>query len=527
MKKLVGVMLLVFMLLLGAYADSAPSPWAEDEYNAAKALGLVIPEVDSDFQGSITRREFCILIVNMVEVEKGAPVEITIENPFLDINEDDVTKAYQLGIVKGVSETKFAPDRLISRQEIAVMMMRAARKLDEMNGTSYTSDIDIARLSFVDEADIADWAIGHVKNLYKLGLMKGVGKDKIGPLRPTKREEGILLTYRLYKGYTEGVASANVAPVAASDPVEFGARETVELVIGASDLATDESGGILEIKKIGETDLKMGTPLALDYGKIVLEDGSLKYTSNDLDETKVETFVVTVSDSIEEVEVNVEITISFDSSMVAKEKVEFDTREDTAINLGLADLVTGIADRTVINGVKHQFSSEEYGTFIIGEDKKSFGFTPNDVTKNESEIILVEVQDGDLILEVPVKINISEVGNIPPALANPDSTGVGNIIIPPGQYKTEVPLSEFFTDGDGDVVTILSIYEGDEPTITLTNEEILVFMPGIDLFLPADGLVAEIPEAYPGLFPEYEIFVLTFTDGTDIVSVIVDVAKEW
>ncbi len=415
MKKLISLMLLVSMLMLGVYADSAPSYWAQDEYDAAKALALVIPEVDNDFQNSITRKEFCKLIVNMVQVQKRELVEITIENPFLDIDEDDVTKAYQLGIVKGVSDTKFAPDRLISRQEIAVMMMRAARKLDEMNGTFYTSNIDVAGISFADETEIAGWAIDHVKDLNKLGLMKGVGKNKIGPLRPTKREEGILLTYRLYKGYTEAVAAANVAPEAVANPVELTVKETVELVIGTSDLATDANGDALEIKKVGDTDLEAGTPVALDHGKIVLEDGSLKYTSNDLDKTKEENFVVTLSDSAETVDVNVKITVENVLVLEAKQNLEFETPEDTALEITIDKLALGYSDEAKISLFDHKPDQDVLGSTGTSNDRRSAIFTPTkDITKNETEVLAMKVTDGDQVVEMDVSIKVTEVGNVSP-----------------------------------------------------------------------------------------------------------------
>ncbi len=415
MKKFIGIMLLVFMLIPAVYADSTPSSWAQEEYEAADNLGLVIPEVDDNFQDSIKRKAFCKLIVNMVEKEKGEEIVITEANPFLDVNDDDVTKAYQLGIVNGVSETKFAPERLIKRQEIAAMMMRAARKLDSMNGTIYTANIDTSGISFADQDEISDWAINDIKELNKLGLMKGVGGNKIGPLRPTKIEEGILLTYRLYKGYTDAVAGANAGPEAAADPVELTVQETVELVIPVADLATDADGDALEIKKVGDTDLEAGTPVALAHGEIVLDAGSLKYTSNDLDETKVEAFVVTVSDSQEEVEVNVKITVEDADVLAAKPDIKFETPENTALEIAIEELVVGYSENAKITLFGHKQGQDILGSTAVSADRRSATYTPTkDVTKNETEVLTMKVTDGDDVVEFDVTIKVTEVGNTPP-----------------------------------------------------------------------------------------------------------------
>ncbi len=188
---------------------AAPSEWAKYEVNEAREKGLLISEIDGKFVDNITRKEFCKFIVNMLERTIGEEVKLTKKaTPFDDIKDLDVTKAFNLGIVKGVSKPTdsqqlFLPNNLITRQEIAVMMMRTARKLDALNLSDYTERIDVSGQVFNDQKNIAKWAIDDVRQLSKLGIMKGVGNDNIAPLGNTTVEQSILLGLRLYNAYVE------------------------------------------------------------------------------------------------------------------------------------------------------------------------------------------------------------------------------------------------------------------------------------------------------------------------------------
>ncbi len=202
MKKF-SILVLSFLLILALTSTSfsEPNDWAKAEVDEARAKGLLFDEADQNFQNFITRELFCKLIVHMVERQKGGAIAVAITNPFNDTTNEQIVKAYQLGIVKGVSATQFAPDNLITRQEVAVMMMRAFRVLDSMNSKTYTQNIDITGISFNDEASIAFWALQDVKEAFKLNIIKGVGNNTINPLGNTTVEQSILLVLRLFNVY--------------------------------------------------------------------------------------------------------------------------------------------------------------------------------------------------------------------------------------------------------------------------------------------------------------------------------------
>lgn len=205
--KIIMCLTLVITLFLSssnitAFA-SVPSSWAQTDVTQATTKGLVIPETSSNYQSAISREVFCKLIVNMVEQRLGSPVEITIDNPFVDTDDVWIIKAYQLGIVNGVSPTEFAPNNNVTREQITAMMMNALKKLDKLLGTSTATNVDISGVSFADESEISAWALTSIKEANVLGVINGVGENRINPKGNATIEQSILLTLRLYNKNAE------------------------------------------------------------------------------------------------------------------------------------------------------------------------------------------------------------------------------------------------------------------------------------------------------------------------------------
>ncbi len=204
MKKF-GILALVLLLILTStsVAFAEPSIWAKEEVDLARANNLIVAEADQNYQAFITRELFCKLIVRMVEEQRGQPIELLMTNPFVDTDSEEIVKAYQMGIVKGVSATQFAPKNLITRQEVAVMMMRAFRVLDNINETGYTQNVNVSGITFSDQGQIADWALQDVREAFVLGIIKGIGDNTINPLGNTTVEQSIMLSYRLFRRYAK------------------------------------------------------------------------------------------------------------------------------------------------------------------------------------------------------------------------------------------------------------------------------------------------------------------------------------
>jgi hypothetical protein len=127
----------------------------------------------------------------------GTSAEAVKDNPFTDTNNPEILKAYNLGIVKGISADKFGPNLSVTRQEIAVMLLRTLKcVMPELNTKAEF------KLKFHDEKEIASWALEAVKFFNANDIIKGAASDGttgyILPKANTTREQGITLVKRVY-----------------------------------------------------------------------------------------------------------------------------------------------------------------------------------------------------------------------------------------------------------------------------------------------------------------------------------------
>ena len=178
-----GVLTLSMALTSGAMAvgDGQPSSWAAAEVERAREAGLLDFEPHSGYQEDITRGEFAGLAVLLAK-SLGCPVEELGQDswqgtPFTDLTAGTEgvysAAAWRLGLMNGVSDTTFAPDRTITRTEICVLLDRVM----DVCGVELPQTVDgvAERMASGAEGAIPGWAAEGVKNLIGSGLMKGSG----------------------------------------------------------------------------------------------------------------------------------------------------------------------------------------------------------------------------------------------------------------------------------------------------------------------------------------------------------------
>ncbi|MBR3753418.1 MAG: hypothetical protein IKK50_09855, partial [Ruminiclostridium sp.] len=87
------------------------SDWAQNEIDRAYDMDLV-PDVlkDTNLTKDITRAEFAAVSVKVYEALSGTKAIPALNNPFVDTNDVEVLKAYNIGSVNGTSATTFEPN---------------------------------------------------------------------------------------------------------------------------------------------------------------------------------------------------------------------------------------------------------------------------------------------------------------------------------------------------------------------------------------------------------------------------------
>lgn len=206
-KKIVGTMLAIAMGLTTnsfalVFASSNPSSWAVKEVNEAKSEELLTDSVMKDYQANITREQFCELVMKAYKKISGKNAEVG-NMYFSDTNNTEILKAAKLGIVSGYGNNIFAPNDLITREQICAMLVRMIDKsVSNANTNIYKDNY------FDDKNDISDWAFPSVSFAYDKGIIQGVGNNRIAPLDNTTCEQAILLIKRIFNVYSSDNGSS-------------------------------------------------------------------------------------------------------------------------------------------------------------------------------------------------------------------------------------------------------------------------------------------------------------------------------
>jgi hypothetical protein len=139
---------------------------------------------------NISRADLTLLLVRALNINGGT-------DNFDDVDEskyyyDALSAAKAGGIIAGVGNNRFEPDKEISRQDIIVIISRA---LDKLGIKLEEADISVLD-GFTDSANVSDYAKEHFARLIKNGIIKGAG-GRIEPLAKATRAEVAVMLMRI------------------------------------------------------------------------------------------------------------------------------------------------------------------------------------------------------------------------------------------------------------------------------------------------------------------------------------------
>ena len=172
------------------------SAWAEEEVEEAREAGLVTKRTGSYMTYSITRLQFAELAANLVEQVTETELAAD-EGCFADTDDIWVRKAAQAGIVNGVEDgNSFAPNQLITREQLAVMLCRAMEYIAAAKQERIPVPVPSAALSaYADSGTISEWAVQPMTDLVEMGILQGSDGNLI-PQANTTVEQAVLLILR-------------------------------------------------------------------------------------------------------------------------------------------------------------------------------------------------------------------------------------------------------------------------------------------------------------------------------------------
>ncbi|ATW28224.1 S-layer homology domain-containing protein [Candidatus Formimonas warabiya] len=154
--------------------------WAQANIETLVSRGAIGGYPGGSFKpdSNITRAEFAVVLVKAFQLDtKQGKTFADTANHWA---KDAISIAAAYGIVDGYSDTVFAPDDPITREQMAVMMMKAA-ELKPVAG----------QLTFTDSNRIAPWAKEAVMATTMEGIMKGYPDHTFKPKGNATRAEAV------------------------------------------------------------------------------------------------------------------------------------------------------------------------------------------------------------------------------------------------------------------------------------------------------------------------------------------------
>ena len=192
------------------------SAWARETLEEAAQQGLV-PErfYGMDLTQQINRGEFAAVAVALYEAltgEQSTGGATPVRDVAGTVHQEDVERAYRLGITAGATSTAFEPDALITREQLAAMLCRTVQKYS-VPGWELSRErefpLDTAGApQFADDALISDYAKPAVAFLAKRGWVLGVDETRFAPRElageeqdygRATREQAIAIAFRIYQ----------------------------------------------------------------------------------------------------------------------------------------------------------------------------------------------------------------------------------------------------------------------------------------------------------------------------------------
>lgn len=176
------------------FTDLGSVTWAAEAINALADKGVVSGRDAVTFapNDDITRAEFAKIVVGAFNIELGATADLS------DIDSSAwyapyVGACYDAGIITGYDDGEFKPNNRVTRQEMAVMVLRAAQY------KNVTIETPNEKVDFTDADKIASYAAEAIETLQKAGIINGVEDGKFAPEDTATRAQAAKILYTFCK----------------------------------------------------------------------------------------------------------------------------------------------------------------------------------------------------------------------------------------------------------------------------------------------------------------------------------------
>lgn len=167
--------------------------WADEAVTYLALNGIVNGVSENEFapNDAVTREQFVKMAVNAAGIKtEGA------SSDFADVDKNEwyyeyISAGVNAGLINGVSDTEFGLGKVVTRQDAAVILYRAAQAMGiELDGGSAKS--------FSDKDAVADYAEEAVAAMSAAGIIEGNEDGEFMPLAGCTRAQAAVIIYRMF-----------------------------------------------------------------------------------------------------------------------------------------------------------------------------------------------------------------------------------------------------------------------------------------------------------------------------------------
>jgi membrane-bound inhibitor of C-type lysozyme len=179
------------------FQDLSSVPWAVTAINSLASLGVINGRSETVFDpnATVTRAEFAKMVCNAF----GITTNTNNTQTFTDVTVSDwfyqsVEAAAAAGVINGISDTEFAPNELVTREQMAAMLYRAIA----YKGISLKTGSPI---SFTDASSISEYAVTAVNALSSAGVINGMDDGSFAPKESATRAQAACIIYQYFASF--------------------------------------------------------------------------------------------------------------------------------------------------------------------------------------------------------------------------------------------------------------------------------------------------------------------------------------
>lgn len=210
------------------FADVADDFWAAKDIYTLKDAGIIGGKSATEFdpEGDVTRAEFAKMVVGLFGYKATSDAV-----NFEDCKAEDwftpyVAAGVEAGVIKGVSDTEFAPNATITREDACTILGRALNKVAQSN-----------ELKFTDADKVAEYAAPYVALLSELGYVNGYEDGSFAPTNNITRAEAAKIIAGIYNAKNTTVTEDKTDAADTTDANVEGENTTAPVEENAEDKA--------------------------------------------------------------------------------------------------------------------------------------------------------------------------------------------------------------------------------------------------------------------------------------------------